>query len=152
MNGYRQRIMWILIAMMVSGTSLAGLYKWTDSAGQVHYTDKPPVNQKAETLNPHTATPTGTTEQKVILDKQTEEFNKRQEEQKKQEEQAQKKALEEKQREQNCIALRNNLQLYLGKRRVAKNENGELVEVPYEEQLQEIEKIQEEIEKACDKK
>jgi hypothetical protein len=140
----------ILIALMVSGPSLAGMYKWTDSSGQVHYTDSPPVDQKAKALNPRTATPTGAEAEKSKMDKQIEEFNQRQAEEQEKEELAKKNALEKKQREQQCVTLRNNLQLYLTKRRVAKNDNGEVVEVPYEQRLKEIENIQEQMKKVCD--
>jgi hypothetical protein len=150
MNVYVQRLLLILIALMVSGPSLAGMYKWTDSSGQVHYTDSPPADQKAKALNPATATPTGAEVEKSKQDKQLEEFNKRQAEEKEKEELARKKALEKKQREQQCATLRKNLQLYLTKRRVAKNENGVVVEVPYEERLKEIENIQDQMKKVCD--
>ena len=150
MNMYVQRLLVILIALMVSGPSLAGMYKWTDSSGQVHYTDSPPVDKKAKALNPRTATPTGAEAEKSKMDKQIEEFNKRQAEEQKQAELARKKALEKKQREQQCVTLRNNLQLYLTKRRVAKNDSGEVVEVPYEQRLKEIEKIQEQMKEVCD--
>ena len=149
MSVYVQRLLVIVIALIVSGHSQAGMYKWTDSSGQVHYTDSPPVDQKAKALNPRTATPTGAETQKSKLDKQLEEFNQRQAEEKEKEELARKKALEKKQREQQCAALRKNLQLYLTKRRVAKNENGEVVEVPYEQRLKEIEKIQDQMKKVC---
>ena len=150
MNKHVQRLLGVLLGLILSAPGFAGMYKWTDSSGQVHYTDSPPPDQKSQALNPQTATPTGVDEEKAKLDKRIEEQNKRLAEEKEKEELAKKKALEKQQREQQCAALRKNLQLYLTKRRVAKNQDGEMVEVPYEQRLKEIEDIQEQIKKVCD--
>ncbi len=150
MNGRIQQLLSILIALTVSGASLAGMYKWTDSSGQVHYTDSPPIDEKAKALDPRTAIPTGAEKEKSKLDKQMEEFNKRREEEKEKEEEARKAALEKKQREQQCATLRKNMQLYLTKRKMVKNVDGEIVVMPYEERLKEIETIQKEMKKVCD--
>jgi len=150
MNKHVQRLLGVMLGLILSAPGFAGMYKWTDSSGQVHYTDSPPPDQKSQALNPQTATPTGTDEAKAKLDKQVEEQNKRLAEEKKKEELAKKKALVKAQREQQCATLRNSLQLYLTKRRVSKNQDGEMVEVPYEERLKEIENIQEQMKKVCD--
>lgn len=139
----------ILMIMVVSAPVQAGLYKWYDDKGQVHYTDSPPSKEKAEALNPDTALPTGAEKEKTELDKQVEEFDKRREERLKQEEEAKKKVAQEKQRKRNCEQLRKNLQLFITKNRVSTNVDGEKVVMPYEQRVKEMDKVQKRIDKEC---
>lgn len=139
----------ILMIMMVSVPVQAGLYKWYDDKGQVHYTDSPPSDEKAETLNPDTALPTGAEKEKTELDKQVEEFNKRRDERLKQEEEAKKKDAQEKQRKRNCEQLKKNLQVILTKNRVSTEVDGKRVVMPYEQRVKEINEAQKKIDKEC---
>lgn len=41
----------LLLLMFVSADMSAGIYKWTDENGKVHFSDKPPLEQKAEQIN-----------------------------------------------------------------------------------------------------
>ncbi len=43
-------IFFILGAILSSTGLYAEVYKWTDSKGKVHFSDKPPANQKAEDI------------------------------------------------------------------------------------------------------
>ncbi len=46
---------YIFFILLVFATSaLAQIYKWTDSAGQVHFSDKPNYNQRSEKLKLNT--------------------------------------------------------------------------------------------------
>ncbi len=51
----------VALAVLCSSAAAAGVYKWTDADGKVHFTDKPPPDVKAETIktktaaDPHTA-------------------------------------------------------------------------------------------------
>jgi len=139
----------LLIISALSNPALAGLYKWYDSKGQVHYTDNPPTNEKSESLNPNTALPTGVEKEKSALDKQTEEFNKRRDERLKKEDEEKKKALQEEQRKKNCEILKKNLQTFLTRNRVSKTVDGEKVVMPYEERVKEIDAAQKRIDKEC---
>lgn len=139
----------ILMIILASMPVQAGLYKWYDDKGQVHYTDSPPNDEKAQTLNPDTALPTGAEKEKTELDKQVEEFNKRRDERLKQEEEAKKKVAQEKQRKRNCDQLRKNLQLFITKNRVATNVDGKKVIMPYEQRVKEIDEAQKRIDKEC---
>jgi len=132
-----------------ASSALAGIFKWTDASGKIHYSDKPPIDQKATTMNPHTAIPQGSHEAGKVIDKQTREFNKRRDERLKQEAAKKKKLTEQKKREQQCASLRKNLQVMLTRNRVTKMVNGKQVVIPYEERLKKMEKIQKDMAKVC---
>jgi len=141
----------LLIAFLATNVSMAGLYKWTDDKGQVHYSDKVPGDTKAksESLNPNTALPSGVEKEKSKLDKQVEEMNKRRAEEKKKEEEANKKAAAEKVRKEQCMTLRKNMQTFLTKNRVSKTVNGEKVVIPYEERVKKMEETQKKLDEVC---
>ena len=44
------RILFLTIMMVLASTATAGLYKWVDSEGNVHYTQTPPQNTQFKTL------------------------------------------------------------------------------------------------------
>jgi glutaredoxin len=44
-------VAWLLLVLLVSGASLADMYKWTDESGKVHYSDSPPPGKKAKKLD-----------------------------------------------------------------------------------------------------
>lgn len=140
----------ILIVMATAGSAMAGLYKWYDAEGQVHYTDNPPSDKKIQTLNPDTALPTGVEKEKSALEKQMDDFNKRRDTRLKKEDEEKKKILKEKQRIKNCEILRRNVQTFLTKKRVSKTVNGEVVVMPYEERVKEINAAQKRIDKECE--
>ncbi|MEW6981236.1 glutaredoxin domain-containing protein [Colwelliaceae bacterium 6471] len=41
----------LLLAITISWTATAEIYKWTDENGKVHFSDKQPTNKDAETLD-----------------------------------------------------------------------------------------------------
>lgn len=143
------RVTGLLIALLAADVSLAGLYKWTDAKGQIHYSDKEPTDSQSQILNPETALPTGVEKEKSKLDKQVEEMNKRREEEQKKEQEAKKKAEAEALRKKNCLTLRKNMQVMLTKNRVRKEVNGETVVIPYEERVKKIEETQKQLDEVC---
>jgi glutaredoxin len=62
----------LLVLFVFAGTVSADVYKWTDSAGHVHFSDKPHTAEKAQKIVLKTYTPKTTTG-KIILDTDTEE-------------------------------------------------------------------------------
>jgi len=149
MSNNLYRLTGLLIALLTANVSIAGMYKWTDAEGQVHYSDNVPADTKPQTLNPDTALPTGVEKEKSVLDKQVEEMDKRREESLKKEEEEKKKAEAEEVRKNNCIKLRKNLQVLLTKNRVRKEVNGEVVVIPYEERVKKIEEAQKKLDEVC---
>jgi len=149
-----QRVLFITaICLGVTGlptsSAATGIYKWTDDSGKIHYSDKPPVNQKSTTMNPHTAVPQGSHETGKVINKQAIEFNKRRDKRLKQEAEKKKKLAEQEKREQQCATLRKNLQIMLTRNRVTKMVDGKQVVIPYEERLKKMEQIQKNMEKVC---
>jgi glutaredoxin len=47
----------LLIPLLFIGTATAEVYKWKDSAGHVHFSDKPPTDAKAEKMKIKTSPP-----------------------------------------------------------------------------------------------
>jgi len=140
-----------LIIMMLPLTSLtAGIYKWTDSSGKVHYSDQAPINEKSEALDPSTALPDKTEDARKKLDQREAKFQKDREERLKKEKAAKDHKEKEKQREQQCMQMRKNLQTYLTKNRVSHVVDGKQVVIGYEERLKKMEALQKQMEKVCD--
>jgi len=144
-----QLLMALFLSFFISNLSLAGIYKWTDDQGNVHYSDEAPDKAKSEILNPDTAIPDGTEDARTELDRQTMRLNKEQEEQKKAEEAVKAKEAAEAKRKQDCIALRKNLHTYLTENRVATKVDGQTAVIPYEQRLEKMEQIQKQIETVC---
>lgn len=42
------RVAWIAIALLCALPAVAGVYKWKDKDGRMHYSDKPPADVKAD--------------------------------------------------------------------------------------------------------
>lgn len=47
------RVPWILTARLCALPAGAGVYKWKDKDGRIHYTDKPPADVKADSVRAH---------------------------------------------------------------------------------------------------
>jgi len=69
-GNYMNKVKWILLLIVMTQTqmSFAGIYKWTDSNGKVHFSDKPQPNAKK--LDIKQQTPTGTESSKDRLKRQ----------------------------------------------------------------------------------
>lgn len=149
LNRLAQISVMVLIILPMFTTN-AGIYKWTDATGKIHYSDQIPTGEKTESLNPVTARPDGSNNTSSELDKREKQFQKRRIERLAKEQAAKNKIAAEKQREKNCKIMRKNLQTYLTKNRVTHVVNGEQVVIPYEERLKKIEKLQKDMEKVCE--
>lgn len=126
----------IIISMLAAATSsYAGITRWVDADGKVHFSDQPPPptakSQKTldirTTPSVPTASPDSKSGEKSLAEKELE-FRKRQVEA---EEAAAKQAKDQeeaKRRQENCAQARNQLQALQDGQRIAKyNEKGERV-------------------------
>jgi len=140
----------VLLTILPVFSAGAGIYKWTDSSGKIHYSDQRPASEKTQSLNPATALPDGTQDARTQLDAREKQFQKNRTERLEKEQAAKNKAVKEKQREQNCIKMRKNLQTYLTKNRVTQMVDGKPVVIPYEDRLKKMEKLQKDMAKVCE--
>jgi hypothetical protein len=138
-----------LLSLLFAASSHAGLYKWTDDKGQVHYSDTQPDKEKAQQLNPTTSLPSGVEKEQSAFDKQVEDMNKRLAEEKKQQQEADKKAEEQEMIKKRCQTLRENMQVLVTKNRASKIVDGKRVIIPYEERVEKMEKIRKEMDEFC---
>jgi glutaredoxin len=46
-----QRLCWFVLLLVCALPAAAGVYKWTDADGRVHYSDSPPPDRKAAQVN-----------------------------------------------------------------------------------------------------
>jgi len=129
--------------------SQAGIYKWTDASGKVHYSDHAPATEKAQALNPRTALPDGALDARKNLEQQENKFQKNREDRLKQEDLAKKEAEKKSLRKKQCAQLRKNLQTYLTKNRVTHTIDGKPAVINYEDRLKKMEAVQKEIQKTC---
>lgn len=147
----------LILALLTSATSFAGLNKWVDENGKVHYSDQPPPSGvQAETLRPAPAPATdnasGSTvpaAPKTIAEREAE-FRKAQ--------QAKKEAADKAAKEQaiaetdkaNCTAAQQNLRTLQADMRLTElNEKGERSYLSDEQRQQRIAKAQQDISTFC---
>lgn len=100
----------ICLASFISLPAWAGLYKWADATGKVHYADQPPTTAKSTSLkgvNPVQATTT--TEAKHTLDSQDQAYKKRKADVEAAREKADKDAENARIKRENCDKARKNL-------------------------------------------
>jgi len=119
----------LLLLSFVSLSAQAGLNKWVDENGKVHYSDSPPMGAQVESVR----NITGKGQEAAPADYSSKTYSQREAELKKarqeKKEASEKSALEAAQkqaRQQNCAAARENLRaLESGARLVTYDENGE---------------------------
>lgn len=130
-NMNRRLSLLALIAVISSGTAFAGITRWVDSEGKVHYSDQPPpagakAEKQIETPPPAPAQ-SKESPSKSLADKEME-FRKRQQEKADAQSKKDKEAADAKIKKQNCdnaqATLRN---LESGVRTFSVNEKGERV-------------------------
>lgn len=145
---------WILAVLLaaLAAPAAAQLYKWTDSQGNVVYSDRPPPNagQKSTTVKAPSsaaAAPASAPAQQKSMKEQELEFRQRQAEQA---EAAAKARKEADLRAQNCTTARSNLSTYTdGGRIVRFNAQGEREYVTDDDRAREIQRWQDEIRRWC---
>ncbi len=119
----------LLLLSLVSLSAQAGLNKWVDEHGKVHYSDSPPIDAKTESVR----NITGKGQEAAPADYSSKSYSQREAEMKKarenKKEASEKSASEAAQlqeRKRNCAAARENLRaLESGTRLVTYDENGE---------------------------
>ncbi|MBE0622729.1 MAG: DUF4124 domain-containing protein [Burkholderiales bacterium] len=162
----------IALALCVALPASAQLYKWVDSNGKVHYSDKPPPgNVKMQTLREpahppsapaagdakgETKTDAGETKADTAkagpktLAEQEQAFRKRQAEAAKAQEEAAKKEAKARDRAENCKNAKAALAgLELGGRQSRINEKGERVFLSDQQISQETAKARQDVAEAC---
>ena len=155
-----KKIMLILLAL-TSASAFAGLSKWVDADGQVHYSDQsPPANVKATVLRSTSgmAAPAATGDAaassapaapKTIAEREAE-LKKAQQAKKEAADRAAKKQAEVEAREANCIAARKNLSMLQGGMRMMEiDDKGERFYLNDEQRQQRIAKAQQDISTNC---
>jgi hypothetical protein len=144
----------LVLLMLASASAFAGLNKWVDADGKVHYSDQPPPpNVKAQTLRtakPEAAAPASApAAPKTVAEREAELRRAQQEKLEAGEKTAQEQARLEEQKA-NCETARRNLRsLQQGLRMMEVNEQGERVFVEDEQRQQRIEKAQQYINDHC---
>ena len=155
-----KKIMLILL-VLTSASAFAGLSKWVDTDGKVHYSDQPPpANVKATVLRSTSgmAAPAATGDAaassapaapKTIAEREAE-LKKAQQAKKEAADRAAQKQAEVEAREANCIAARKNLSMLQGGMRMMEiDDKGERFYLNDEQRQQRIAKAQQDISTYC---
>ncbi len=144
-----------ILLTLVSFNAAAGLTKWVDSQGVVHYTDEPPPpNVKAQTLNaPSTSTgipaASGPAAPKTIYEQESE-LNKEKKAKEEAAQKAAKKQEEEAQKRQACEQARNQVAMLQNAPRVATYDAaGERTYLDDAQRQQRIDEAQAAVSKYC---
>jgi hypothetical protein len=87
----------------------AGLYKWTDSQGKVHYSDQPPTANAQAIKNPAEGQAEATTQATESLNSKEQAYQKRRKEAEDARAKAEKEAEQARIQRENCAKARNNL-------------------------------------------
>lgn len=151
----------LILLTLVSASAFAGLNKWVDANGKVHYSDQPPpANVKAMTLRSASSAKDSATEggaaassapaaPKTIAEREAE-LKKAQQAKKEAADKAARERAEAEAREENCIAARKNLgMLQEGMRMMEINDKGERYYLDDEQRQQRIAKAQQDISAYC---
>lgn len=132
------RIIVLTFLMIFTHSAIAGLFKWVDEEGNVHYSQKPPENTPYKTLKAPPPPPTNS-KPAYKLDKEEEKI-----ESTIKAETAKNKKL----REKNCEAGKNNLRSYQTFRRIRKAD-GSITVVDEKERARQIKSAKQLIRDFC---
>ncbi len=137
------RILLLATLLVVSASASAGLYKWVDENGNVHYSQKPPRDKQYKKLRapaPVTTSPQPLYKSvKIKPDAPTKED----------EFIASKQAEIKRLRAKNCKQSRENLKNYQIYRRFKNNKTGEVTIITEEERARQLEKARQGIKEFC---
>lgn len=119
----------LVLLSCLSMSAQAGLNKWVDENGNVHYSDSPPMDAKVESVR----NVSGKGQESAPVDYSSKsysqreaELNKARQEKKAASEKSAREAAQQQERKQNCAGARENLRaLESGTRLVTYDENGE---------------------------
>ena len=151
----------LILLTLVSASALAGLHKWVDANGKVHYSDQPPpANVEATTLRftsgttaPVSAGDTAASSvpaaPKTIAEREAE-LKKAQQAKKEAADRAAREQVEVETRKANCIAARKNLSmLQEGMRMIEIDDKGERSYLNDEQRQQRIARAQQDVSTYC---
>lgn len=144
----------LLLLSFISPPAQAGLNKWVDEQGKVHYTDSPPPDAKVESVR----NVTGKGQEAAPVDYSSKSYSQRAAEMKKarQEkneasEKSAREAAQKQERKRNCAAARENLRsLESGTRLVTYDEKGERRFMDDAERAQRLNSAREAVKGNCD--
>jgi CRISPR/Cas system CSM-associated protein Csm2 small subunit len=142
--------LFLTLIVMTTAAANAGIYKWTDEQGNVHFGDRPTSNQaeqiKLRKQPKSSSSTSNTTQPKVtqqqLLNMYQQEREKKKAEKKKQKEEAKKLALK-------CAQARDNLRQYEGSRLYEVLPNGERRYFSEEERTSTISNLRKNIKRYC---
>lgn len=155
-----RKTLFALILLAAPLSSHAGLYKWEDSSGKVHYSDVPPPDAKTTPIGrskgktteaPATQNPAtqNKTTPKSLTDKELE-FNKRRQEAKESASKAEKEAAAAKEKQENCTRAQATLRsLQEGNRMSTTNEKGEHIVIDDDTRQRETERARKDVDSWC---
>lgn len=132
----------LALGLSIAGHAVAGMYKWVDEQGAVHYSQTPPPDRTAQELAPPPPPPKPVEPEAGADATDTAPGESAPEGRPQEAENARKMRFQ-----QNCTAARKNLQLYQTARRIM--DGGQLVILTDEEKTKRIEKAKEQIERYC---
>lgn len=152
----------LILLTLVSASALAGLHKWVDADGKVHYSDQPPpANVKATTLRSASSAKDSATESgaaassapaapKTIAEREAE-LKKAQQAKKEAADKAAQEQAEADARKDSCASARQNLRaLQEGARIMEIGASGERAYLSDEGRRQRMDKAQQDISTYCD--
>lgn len=144
----------LVLLACLSMSAQAGLNKWVDENGKVHYSDSPPPDAKVESVR----NITGKGQEAAPADYSSKsysqreaELNKARQEKKEASEKSARETAQQQERKQNCAAARENLRaLESGTRLVTYDENGEKRYLDDGERAQRLSSAREAVKANCD--
>ena len=149
-------ILLTLLATAQSGMAMARTYKWIDADGGIHYTQAPPADRKAKIIEvtgkgSPADTPAPEAKPKKKEEEQAKQYRVLTPEKPDPEAQRKAEAQREKQRQEACEALRNNLQILERNTRIRirEDDNGQPRVLTPEEREERIRQYSENIDKMC---
>lgn len=143
-----------LLLSFISLSAQAGLNKWVDSDGKIHYSDTPPAGAKVESVRNisgkgQEAAPADYSSKSYT--QREAELNKARQEKKESSEKSAREAAQQQERKQNCAAARDNLRaLESGTRLVTYDENGEKRFLDDDDRAQRLNSAREAVKANCD--
>ena len=137
----------VITGCLAGGTAIAGMYKWVDKEGNVHYSQVPPSDKDAEKIAPPPPVPTQPAKPPV-----QEAAEAMENEQKAAEDEAEKRKADEERRAElyrkNCEIATENMAIYRTRNRIITPE-GEKVRLSDEMRAEKIKAAQEAMDKYC---
>lgn len=147
---YIYQIILATLALLVSMTSYAEMYKWTDEKGQVHYTQTPPPGVNAEQFKappPPTVNPNKAQQEIEALIQEQKQLDQQREYQKQLEKQ---KQTQKQNDEKRCGTAKKNLVNFQNNpSRKVRNEDGSITRLTEEDRQQRIKFYQDRVKIYC---